>query len=156
MDAMAVDSHRGEGLPMEAPAAARLFDAFAHVSDPRRANARHRWCNMFVIALCAVSSGAEGWEAREEEGHAQAEWCQQCLDLPHGMPSPDPLRRGLSRLQPDALTQGFVRWTEALRALLDGAMVAMDGKTLRRSFAHAASQGVIPMVSAWATAHRLV
>src|SRR5262249_6625824 len=90
-----------------------------------------------------------------EKGHAQAEWCQQCLALPHGMPSPDPLRRGLSRRQPDARTQGCVRGTEALRESLEGARVAMDGKTLRRSCAHAASPGVIPMVSAGAPAHRL-
>lgn len=50
---------------MEDPASARLFDFFAHVSDPRRANARHRLFDIFVIALCAVISGAEGWEDME-------------------------------------------------------------------------------------------
>src|SRR5262249_27243548 len=65
-------------------------------------------------------------------------------------------RRGLSRLQPDELTQCFVSWTEALRESLDGDIVAIDGKTLRRSFAHAASKGAIHMVSAWANAKRLV
>jgi hypothetical protein len=53
---------------MEDCASARLFDAFAHVSDPRRVNARHRLFDIFVIALCAVISGAEGWEDMEEYG----------------------------------------------------------------------------------------
>jgi len=53
-------------MPMEEPASARLFASCAPVSDPRRANARHRLCDIFVIALCAVSSGAEGWEDMEE------------------------------------------------------------------------------------------
>jgi predicted transposase YbfD/YdcC len=141
---------------MEEPASARLFDSFAHVRDPRRANARHRLFDIFVIALCAVISGAEGWEDMEEYGYAQAEWFQQFLDLPHGIPSHDTFRRVLSRLKPDELTQCFVNWTEALRESLDGEIVAIDGKTLRRSFDHAASQGAIHMVSAWANAHRLV
>jgi len=66
MVAVSVACHLGEGMSMEDPASARSFDYFAHVSDPRRANARHRLCDIFVIALCAVSSGAEGWEDMEE------------------------------------------------------------------------------------------
>lgn len=141
---------------MEEPASARLFDHFAHVSDPRRANARHPLFDIFVIALCAVISGAEGWEDMEEYGQAQAEWFKQFLALPHGIPSHDTFRRVLSQLKPDELSQCFIKWTEALRESIDGDIVAIDGKTLRRSFDHAASQGAIHMISAWANAHRLV
>ena len=156
MVAVSVAPHLGERMPMEEPASARLFDSVAHVSDPRRANARHRLFDIFVIALGAVLSGAEGWEDMEEYGHAQAEWCKQFLELPHGIPSHDPFRRVLSRLKPDELTQCFVNWTETLRELLDGDIVVIDGKTLRRSFDHAASKGAIHMISAWANANRLV
>jgi predicted transposase YbfD/YdcC len=141
---------------MEEPASARLFDYFTPVSDPRSSNARHRLFDIFVIALCAIISGAEGWEDMEEYGHAQAEWFTQFLDLPHGIPSHDTFRRVLSRLKPDELTQCFVSWAEALRESIDGDIVAIDGKTLRRSFDHAASKGAIHMVSAWANANRLV
>jgi len=141
---------------MEEPAAARLFDFFAHVSDPRRANARHRLFDICVMALCAVISGAEGWEDIEEDGQAQAEWFRQFLDLPHGIPSSDTFRRVLSRLKPDELPQCFVSWTEALRESLDGEIVAIEGKTRRRSFDQAAAQGAIHMVSAWANTHRRV
>jgi hypothetical protein len=103
---------------MEDPASARLFDYFAHVSDPRSANARHRLCEIFVIARCAVLSGAEGWEAMAEYGQAQAEGFQQCLDRPPGMPAHATFRRVRSRLQPDELPQGFGRWPEALRESL--------------------------------------
>ena len=109
---------------MDEPASARLFDAFAHVSDPRSANARHRLFDIFVIALCAVISGAEGWEDMEEYGQAQVEWFKQFLALPHGIPSHDTFRRVLSRLKPDELTQCFVSWTEALRESLDGEEIA--------------------------------
>lgn len=62
------------GMPMEEPAAARLFDSFAPVRDPRSANARPRWFAMVVMALCALISGAAGWEDMEEYGHAPAAW----------------------------------------------------------------------------------
>src|SRR5262252_7682225 len=112
MVVVSVDCHLGEGMSMEEPASARLFDSFASVSDPRSANARHRLFDIFVIALCAVISGAEGWEDMQEYGQAQAEWFQQFLALPHGIPSHDTFRRVLSRLKPDELTQCFVHWTE--------------------------------------------
>src|SRR5262245_5992516 len=51
MVAVSVDPHLGEGMPMEEPASARLFDAFAQVSDPRRANARHRLFDIFVTLI---------------------------------------------------------------------------------------------------------
>src|SRR5215813_2190074 len=156
MVVVSVDCHLGEGMSMEEPASARLFDSFAYVSEPRSANARHRLFDIFVIALCAVISGAAGWEDMEESGHAQAEWFKQFLELPHGIPSHDPFRRVLSRLKPDELPQCFVHWPETLRESLDGDIVAIDGKTLRRSFDHAASKGAIHMISAWANANRLV
>ena len=65
------------------------------------------------------------------------------------MPSHDTLRPVLSRLKPDELTQCFGHWTETLRESLDGAIVAIDGKTLRRSFDHAAATGAMHMISAW-------
>jgi predicted transposase YbfD/YdcC len=143
-------------MPMDSPAAACLLDHFASLSDPRSANARHRLFDIFVIALCAVISGAEGWEDMEEYGHAQAEWFKQFLALPHGIPSHDTFRRVLSRLKPDELTQCFLRWTDALRESIPGDIVSIDGKTLRRSFDRAAAKGAIHMVSAWANANRLV
>ena len=141
---------------MAPPASARWLESFTHVRDPRRSNARHRWVDMFVLAWCAVMSGAAGGEDREDEGQAQEEGCDQFLDLPHGSPSHDPCRRVLSRLKPDEWTPCLVTGTAALRASLDGELVARDGHTRRRSLDQAASQGALPMVHAWAHAHRLV
>ena len=140
---------------MEEPAAARRLDSFAHVPDLRRAHARPRLCDSVVRALCAVSSGAEGWEDMAEYGQAQAEWGTPCLALPQGMPSHDTCRRVLSRLTPDARTPGFGRGTAALRESRDGESGARAGKTLRRSCARAASPGALPRGRAGAKAKRL-
>ena len=131
-------------------------DHFAALSDPRRANARHELIDILVIAVCAVLCGAEGWEDIEEYGKAQAEWFEQILDLPHGIPCDDTFRRVFSRLDADELTRCFISWSEALRDVSQGDFVSIDGKTLRHSFDHAASKAAIHMVSAWAHANRLV
>lgn len=134
-------------------------DHFASLSDPRSfhaPNQRHELMDILVIAVCAVICGAEGWEDIEEYGEAQAEWFTEILDLPHSIPGHDTFRRVLSRLDPDELTQCFVSWTQALSDLSGGEIVAIDGKTLRHSFDRATSTKAIHMVSAWASANRLV
>jgi hypothetical protein len=112
--------------------------------------------DIFVIAIYAVLCGAEGWEDIEEYGHAQAGWFKQVLDMPHGIPSHDTFRRVLARLDPDEFTRCFLTWTQALSERSAGEIVAIDGKTLRRSFDRAAAKAAIHMVSAWANTNRLV
>ena len=136
---------------MESNRLVPLFQPFTHLTDPRRSNAPHLLFDMFVIALCAVISGAEGWQDIEDYGHAQAEWFHQFLALPHSIPSHDTFGRLFSRLNPDELTHRFIQWTEALRDESGGELVSIDGKTLRHSFDRAASKAAIHMVSAWAS-----
>lgn len=133
-----------------------FHDHFAPLTDPRCPNARHQLSDILVIAICAIICGAEGWEDIEEYGNAQAEWFEDVLDLPHGIPCDDTFRRVLSRLDPDELTQCFISWSEALSDMSGGDLVSIDGKTLRHAFDHAASKAAIHMVSAWAHANRLV
>jgi len=111
---------------------------------------------ILVIAVCAVISGAEGWEDLEEYGKANAVWLGDLLALPYGIPGHDTFRRVLARLAPEELTQCFLAWTNALSAASGGDIVSIDGKTLRHAFHHATSTAAIHMVSAWASANRLV
>src|SRR5262244_128887 len=132
---------------------------FATLTDPRCPQAphsRHRLMAMRILAVCAVIGGAEGWEDIEEYGTSQAEWFADLLELPHGIPSHDTFRRVLSRLDPEELTQCFIAWTQALSAASGGDIVSIDGKTLRHSFDQATATAAIHMVSAWASANRLV
>lgn len=132
---------------------------FASLTDPRSPHApnqRHALLAILVIAVCAVIGGADGWEDIEEYGKAQADWFAEVLDLPHGIPGHDTLRRVLSRLDPDELPPCFMSWTAALSDLSGGDIVAMDGKTRRHCFDRAAAKAAIHMVSAWANSNRLV
>ena len=76
--------------------------------------------------------------------------------MPHGIPGHDTFRRVLSHWDPEELTRCFISWTNALSQALGGEFVSIDGKTLRHSFDRAASTAAIHMVSAWASANRLV
>ena len=134
-------------------------DHFATLTDPRcpaAPNSRHLLMDILIIAVCAVISGAEGWEDLEEYGKAQAEWFADLLDLPHGIPGHDTFRRVLARLDPEELTRCFIAWTNALSEASGGDIVSIDGKTLRHAFDRATSTAAIHLVSAWASANRLV
>jgi len=91
----------------------------------------------------------------EAYGHAKEAWLRQFLGLPNGIPSHDTFGRVFARLKPEEVQRCFLRWIQAVRAVTQGEVVAIDGKT-RRSFDRAASKGAIHMVSAWASANRVV
>lgn len=130
---------------------------FALVSDPRTGNAKlHLLSEILVIALCAVLCGADDWEAMARWGKTKRGWLKQFLTLPHGIPSPDTFRRVFERLNPEEFQKVFLEWVHAVNVLTAGQVIAIDGKTLRRSHDHAAGKAAIHMVSAWATANRLV
>ncbi len=84
------------------------------------------------------------------------EWLKTFLDLPNGIPSHDTLGRIFAMLDPKALEQAFREWVSTIATLTKGEVVAIDGKTLRRSFKKAGSGAFVHMVSAWATANQMV
>ncbi len=111
---------------------------FADLPDPRRAQGkRHRLSDMIVIAVTAVICCADGWSDVADFGRAKLKWFGTFLDLPHGIPCQDTFERVVARLDPDAFERCFTSWTEALAGSSRGKLVAIDGKRLRRSFAHA-------------------
>lgn len=140
----------------EAPSA-RIGEYFADLTDPRvERGKRHALLDIFVIALCAVICGADSWVEMEAYGRAKEAWLREFLALPNGIPTHDTFARVLARLDPEEVQRCFARWIQALSAVTAGAVIALDGKTLRRSFDRASGKGAITMVSAWATANQLV
>ena len=107
------------------------------------------------MALCAVVAGADGWDDIATFAQAKADWLGQRLDLTHGTPSGDTFRRVLAALSPEAFAQGFVRWVEAVAQKTTGEVIAIDGKTLRRSYEKDDPKAALHMISAWACQQRL-
>src|SRR5499433_4239593 len=133
---------------MEEHPSARISEYFAALTDPRvERGKRHALLDIFVIAICAVICGADTWVEMEAYGKAKYDWLKQFLVLPYGIPSHDTFARVLARLKPEELQRCFLNWMQAVSELTHGEVVAIDGKTLRRSFDRAAGKGAIHMVS---------
>lgn len=108
------------------------------------------------MAICAVICGAESWVDIEVYGQSKQEWLSTFLRLNNGIPSHDTFARVFARLDPDQMQECFIRWVQAISQLSQGEVIAIDGKTVRHSYERAKGKGAIVMVSAWASANRLV
>lgn len=137
-----------------------ISEAFSDLADPRVARTRlHSLHDILVISLCAVLCGAEGWDDFVEFAYAKREWLASRLRLSNGIPCADTFRRVFARLDPEAFTAGFLRWTQSAAEQSKASslpVIAVDGKTLRHSFDTASEQKAVHMVSAWASESRLV
>ena len=136
-----------------------ITEHFAELDDPRRetANRRHEFVDILTLALCAVIGGANHWTTVVTFAEAKEAWFRRFLRLPNGIPSHDTFSDVFARIDPNAFETGFVAWVSALAHSLPGApVVAVDGKTLRRSHDRANGGKATHIVSAYADASSLV
>lgn len=142
---------------MDQTPVASLHDHFASLTDPRiERTKRHHLLDILTIAICAVICGADSWVEIEEFGNAKLSWFRSFLDLPNGIPSHDTFGRVFATLDPEQFQRCFLSWVQAAVAISDDQIVALDGKTLRRSHHRSKGKAAIHMVSAWASTNRLV
>jgi len=136
------------------------FSLVAHLSiikDPRiDRTKKHNLIDILTIAICAVIANAESWDDIEDFGLLREDWFRSFLELPNGIPSHDTFARVFSRLDPKQLQAAFAAWMQALHRETAGKVVAIDGKTLRRSFDTATGGNAIHMVSAWVAESNLI
>lgn len=134
-----------------------LLRAFAELEDPRMDRTRkHTLSDILTLATCAVICGADGWVQVQQFAECKEDWFRTFLDLPGGIPSHDTFGRVFAMLEPEAFERCFQAWVDELSRVTEGRLVAVDGKTLRRSLDAAGGQAAIHMVSAWCRANHLV
>lgn len=134
-----------------------LAACFSEVVDPRSEKARlHGLSDILVLSVLAVIAGAEGWEDLEEFGKQRREWLARFLRLPNGIPSHDTISRVFRRLKPEAFQDGFTRWIESLHEELGLKLLAIDGKTLRRSHDRTTMKSALHTVCVWSVANHVV
>ena len=128
---------------------------FAEVVDPRQDNARHDLHELLIIALCAMLTGGKDCSDMALFGETKAPFLRQFLRLRHGIPSHDTFSRVFRLLDPGPFEACFTRFMQRFAEALQG-VVAIDGKTLRRSFDRAAGQSPLHMLHAWSAEQRLL
>lgn len=134
----------------------RMFDDL-EVHDPRADNARHYLTDILVIAILAVMCSSDDYPGIVEYARDEEDWLRSFLRLPHGIPSVSTFRRVFARLRPGVLAGVMQRWSVGMAgASLAGRQIAVDGKTLRRSFEHAWDKSGLHLVTAWCVEEGLV
>jgi predicted transposase YbfD/YdcC len=142
---------------MDSQATAKILRQMCEIPDPRSNNRLHKLPDVITIAIFAVIAGADGWVDVEEYGREKYAWLKTFLDLPYGIPSHDTFGRVFAHLKPEEFERCFMAWMASLVELGGGKLVAIDGKSLRRSFEHGWDKsGMAHLVSAFVEANHLV
>ena len=133
-----------------------LFGCMMDVPDPRAPyNQWHKFIDIVMIVVTAVLSGMDTWNEIADWAGSKQEWLETFLELPNGIPSHDTLNRVFQMIEPKKFHDAFYEWTKCVAGTVSG-VVAIDGKTVRRSKDNAADRRPIHVVSAWAAEASLV
>jgi predicted transposase YbfD/YdcC len=131
---------------------------FDELEDPRGTiNQKHPFISVVVISLMAILAGASGPTTIAQWAQYKEAFLRRVLDLPNGVPRKDVFRRVLSLLNPTAFQTCFAAWLKRLReqaaaaTQIDQPVLAVDGKTARRSHDRRKALGALHAVSVWAS-----
>jgi predicted transposase YbfD/YdcC len=136
---------------------AKLMEHITILPDYRQSwKVEHKLSDILLLTICAVISGAEGWEEIEDFGHIRLEWLKQYGDFENGIPVHDTIARVVSNVNAKSFQECFINWMKDCHEISSGSVIAIDGKTVRRSYNKSRRQGAIHMVSAFSAANELV
>jgi len=129
---------------------------FENLEDPRtHINKKHELLDILFLTVAAVLSGAEGWKGIKEFGDIKLEWLRKFRPFTHGIPVDDTIARVMGALEPEPFIRCFISWVNEIRGDKGNDQIAIDGKTLRRSF-EGDRKSALHMITAWSKEHGLV
>lgn len=141
-------------------ALSKLFlEHFTILEDPRREthrNKQHLLSDILVLTILGVICGAESWVDIENFGKSKEDWLKTFLALSNGIPSHDTIGRVFSLLDATQFQSCFLSWMNSLVSIEGGEIVAIDGKSLRRSYDKRRGHRALHLISAWAVKNRVV
>ena len=133
-----------------------LLEIFEAVPDPRSEKSRKYPLNeVLFLSVCAVLSGAEGWSAIAQFGQVKLDWFRRFLPYENGIPNEDSIAWIIGRLNVKVFQKVFIEWAQEIAGSSEGEIIAIDGKTARRSHHRSKGKSALHVVSAWACRQRL-
>ena len=130
---------------------------FNSITDPRIERCKkHELIDILLLAISAVLSGAQGWEDIEDFGRLKLDWLKKYGTFNAGIPKHDTIARVICRLKADEIEHAFQSWISSLIETTGADIIAIDGKTARRSFTTKDRKSALHTVSAWSCQHQLV
>jgi len=133
---------------------ASIEACFGDIHDPRvQGRCDYPLIEIITIAICAVVAGADSWTEVETFGQNKEDWLKQFLELEHGIPSHDTFGDVFRVIDAEEFQRSFMRWVERVFTVTKGQVIAIDGKTVRRSHDKTIGKDAIHMVSAWANSN---
>ncbi|OKW34406.1 ISAs1 family transposase [Escherichia coli] len=135
----------------------KLMEHISIIPDYRQAwKVEHKLSDILLLTICAVISGAEGWEDIEDFGETHLDFLKQYGDFENGIPVHDTIARVVSCISPAKFHECFINWMRDCHSSDDKDVIAIDGKTLRHSYDKSRRRGAIHVISAFSTMHSLV
>ena len=129
-----------------------LLEHFSELEDPRiDRNIKHNMMDIITIAICAVIANANDWNEIETWAFCKKDWLRTFLVLPNGIPSHDTFNRFFSSVDPQEFLRCFSSWIHAIGLIVEGTVISIDGKRLRRSHDERFGKSALHLVSAWAS-----
>ncbi len=130
---------------------------FQPIQDPRqRAKVTHPLFDVLFGTLCSVIAGARGWLEIHEYLLGHHDWFLKNDLFNDGVPVDDTIARIISTIKPELFQTCFLNWMQSVHELTQGEVIAIDGKTLRGSYNREDRSSTIHMISAYASANKLV
>ena len=144
-------------VPSATAVTEQMYSFFREIEDPRSQRTRaHLLTDILIIGILTVIAGGKGWEDMENYGLSKFDWLEEFLALPNGIPCPDTFRRVFERINPKVFESCFHKWVQSIVETVGAQVIPIDGKTLRGSYDREQKKSALHLVSAWASAHRLV
>ena len=126
------------------------------MDDPRQeGKLKYPLDEVLFLTLCGVLCGADGWVEISVFGQHKLTFLRRFFSFSNAIPSHDQLGYIFKKLDPEQFQACFIDWVSSLQKSVKG-VIAVDGKTLRRSFDKGGGKGAIHMVSAWSCEQNLV
>lgn len=134
-----------------------FIEYFEEIPEYRQeSKVHHLLTEVLFISVAATLANATTWTEVEEFAIAREEWLRKFLTLPHGIPSHDTFERVNEAIDPIQFAKCFVAWTQDIAQRSEGTIIAVDGKTSRRSFDNQLQKGAIHIVNAWISSNSLI